>query len=111
MATFLSTLSLVLTVVLIFQTQGGHQLEKEIQLKQLAFAQAQQLEAARNKMLREMGTVAVKNEKMRELLLRHGYSVSYQPNAAAPASPEGAPPSGNENAAPKAAPAKASPAS
>src|ERR1700679_2382660 len=96
-----SGISLILSVVLLIFGGIDQGLQVEIQKQQQDLQKQQDQINTGNtisqkvgpELLQDMARVSVKNEKMKELLAKHGYTVNYQPPASpAPASAPAATP-------------------
>jgi hypothetical protein len=96
-----SGLCLVLSIIIFAVGNSNQSIQAEVQKQQLELQKQQEQINTGNQisqqvgpnLLRDMATSSVKNEKMKALLAKHGYNVTYQapaspaPDAAAPAAP------------------------
>jgi hypothetical protein len=86
----LSALGALMAIVAIGISQGNNRLQMELQQQQNEINQGIRVQQIGGNILRDMAAVAVGNPRMRELLARHGYSVTGSTNAL-PSTPDESP--------------------
>lgn len=103
----LALVTLVLTVMYVVSSEANRKLRDDFELQSARIAQGTTAERYVRAMLNDLARISVNNDKFKDLLTRHGFSVEVQsaepaaPPAAATAAPEAGP-----EATPNAAPAR-----
>jgi NADH:ubiquinone oxidoreductase subunit 6 (subunit J) len=77
----LSALALLLTIVLIVTGKTNQTIQKELQAQQVEINRGQVSQQIGTALLRDMAVASVSNNKLKDLLAKHGFTVSQNPKS------------------------------
>lgn len=77
----LGGLCLLLSIWVVVLNHSNDELQFKLQNEQAQINAAVQTDQARQKMLNEMAQISVKDDKIKRVLARNGFTVSVQPNS------------------------------
>jgi predicted Holliday junction resolvase-like endonuclease len=89
-AVILSLIPLILTINLIFMGQKNQSLEAQLQAQQEQINRGSQIQQVGMSVLKDIAAASVKDEKLKDVLAKNGYSVSVSspsPSASPSATP------------------------
>lgn len=72
----LSLLALALTITVIIAGQGNRDLQEELTKQQLEISQAVRLQQTGQAIVRDLASASLNNDKIKDLLSKHGISVT-----------------------------------
>jgi signal transduction histidine kinase len=82
---------LILAIVGIWLSRSNQGLQNQLQDQQNEINRGNLTQQIGTNILRDMGSVALKNDKMKELLGKHGFNVTVNPSPAPQATPTSTP--------------------
>ncbi len=76
--TALGGLSLILVIVVVILSQNNRGIQNELQQQQQVIQQGQLTQQVGTAIVRDMAQLSLRNQRVKELLARHGYNITQQ---------------------------------